>query len=66
MKISVVVVGELQTNCYIIEKGNSVLIIDPGDNASLIASNISSDKRVIMVIIYVKVITLLKIFLLML
>lgn len=51
MKISVVVVGELQTNCYILEKGNSVLIIDPGDNASLISSNISSDKRVLGIII---------------
>lgn len=51
MKISVVVVGNLQTNCYIIEKGSSVLIIDPGDNAELIASSITSDKRVLGIII---------------
>lgn len=51
MKISVVVVGELQTNCYIIEKGSSVLIIDPGADADLIAKHISSDKRVLGIII---------------
>lgn len=51
MKITCVVVGNLQTNCYIIERGNSILIIDPGDNADLIASNISSDKRVLGIII---------------
>lgn len=51
MKITCVVVGELQTNCYIIEKGLSVLIIDPGDNADLIASNISSDKKVLGIVI---------------
>ena len=51
MKISVVVVGNLQTNCYILERGDSVFIIDPGDNAELISSNISSDKRVLGIII---------------
>lgn len=30
MNIKVVVVGELKTNCYILEKGNTCLIIDPG------------------------------------
>lgn len=51
MKINCVIVGSLQTNCYILERGNSVLIIDPGDNADLIASNISSDKKVLGIII---------------
>lgn len=51
MKITCVVVGNLQTNCYILERGNSVLIIDPGDNADVIASNITSDKRVLGIII---------------
>ena len=36
--------------CFI-ERGNSVFIIDPGDNAELISSNISSDKRVLGIII---------------
>lgn len=32
MNIDIVVVGPLQTNCYIISQNNHVLIIDPGDN----------------------------------
>lgn len=51
MKITSVIVGALQTNCYILERGTSVLIIDPGDNAELIQANISSDKRVLGIII---------------
>lgn len=51
MKITCVVVGSLQTNCYILERGNSILIIDPGDNADLISSNITSDKKVLGIII---------------
>lgn len=31
MKIEKVVVGDLEENCYIIEKDNKVLIVDPGD-----------------------------------
>ena len=31
MKIDRVVVGNLDTNCYILEKDNQVLVIDPGD-----------------------------------
>lgn len=30
MKVSKVVVGQLEENCYIIEKNNHVLVIDPG------------------------------------
>ncbi len=30
MKISKICVGELQTNCYLLEKGNEALLIDPG------------------------------------
>lgn len=32
MKIEKVVVGELQTNCYLLEKSGDVIIIDPGDD----------------------------------
>lgn len=51
MNIKVVVVGPLQTNCYILERGLSVLIIDPGADEDLIFQNISSDKRVVGVIV---------------
>ena len=42
MKIYVCVVGELMTNCYIIENEETkeVLIVDPGDNASSIIESI--------------------------
>ena len=31
MKIKTVVVGELETNCYIVENEDSCLVIDPGE-----------------------------------
>ena len=34
MKIEVVRVGDLETNCYILEKNNNVLLIDPGDESN--------------------------------
>ena len=36
MIINKLVVGNLQTNCYILKKDNKCIIIDPGDNADLI------------------------------
>lgn len=51
VNVKVIVVGSLQTNCYILERGESVLIIDPGSDASLIASNIPSNKKVLGIII---------------
>ena len=51
MNIKVVVVGNLETNCYIIEKGNSILIIDPGAEADKIEAQITSDKNVLGIII---------------
>ncbi len=41
MNIDRVIVGELQTNCYIISKDNHVLVIDPGDEYSKIAKVIN-------------------------
>lgn len=32
MKVESVVVGDLETNCYILSKDNHVLVIDPGDD----------------------------------
>ena len=51
MDVKKVVVGSLETNCYILENKNEVLIIDPGDEAEVIESNISNDKKVIGIII---------------
>ena len=41
MNIKIVKVGYLETNCYILEKDNKCLIIDPGSDASKIISNVS-------------------------
>ena len=49
MNIKRIVVGQLQENCYIIEKNNKCLIVDPGDEASKIIDNI--DKEVVGVLI---------------
>lgn len=40
MKIKKVVVGPLDTNCYILENDRECLIIDPGDEGSKIIQNI--------------------------
>lgn len=45
MNIKKVVVGELETNCYILENDNECLIIDPGSESDKIISNI--DKKVV-------------------
>lgn len=51
MNIKTVVVGSLDTNCYILELNDEILIIDPGAEADKIISNIPSDKKVVGVII---------------
>ena len=42
MEVKVVVVGELEENCYILVQDNQCLIVDPGDEYSKIPSNLSS------------------------
>ncbi len=49
MNIKTVVVGALETNCYILESENKCLIIDPGDEADKIIKNV--DKEVLGIII---------------
>ena len=46
MNIKVVTVGEYQTNCYIVEKGNTCIIIDPGAEPERIIANIDYQKDV--------------------
>ena len=36
MKVSKIIVGELQTNCYLLENRSECLLIDPGDETSKI------------------------------
>jgi len=43
MQINKIVVGELETNCYILTKDNKCLIIDPGDEAANIINEINCD-----------------------
>ncbi len=49
MKIKTVVVGSLNTNCYILENDYECLIIDPGDDFFEIKKNIN--KRVVGILI---------------
>lgn len=46
MNVKCVVVGPLQTNCYILEKENSILIIDPGEDFTLIRDTIGNEKHI--------------------
>ena len=45
VNIKKVVVGELETNCYILENNNECLIVDPGSESDKIIKNI--DKKVV-------------------
>lgn len=50
MQIDRVIVGELQTNCYILSIDNECIVIDPGDEYNKI-KNYIGDKKVVGVII---------------
>ena len=51
MKITIVHNGDLFENCYILEKDNKYLIVDPGSEFDRIDSYIESDKKVLGVLI---------------
>ena len=44
MEIKCIAVGELQCNCYILEKNNECLLIDPGDEYNKIKKLITNKK----------------------
>lgn len=46
MKIEIIKVGNLETNCYILEKNNNVLLIDPGDESNNIIDKIGDRKLI--------------------
>lgn len=50
MKIEKVIVGPLDTNCYILSKNNKCVIIDPGDNFKLIKAKVNN-KEVVTILI---------------
>ena len=50
MEIDKVVVGNLQTNCYILSIGNDCLIIDPGDEYEKI-EQVINNKNVVGVVV---------------
>ena len=50
MKIERVVVGLLETNCYILSKNNKCIVLDPGDEYDKIIDTIGN-KEIIGVII---------------
>ena len=49
MKITTIPVGYLEANCYILEKDNKIIIIDPGADYDKIAS-IIKDKQIIKIL----------------
>ena len=50
MEINKVVVGELETNCYVISVDNECLVIDPGDEYDKI-KKVVGNKKVLGVIV---------------
>lgn len=50
MKITKVIVGPIETNCYLLEKDSQVLIIDPGEEAEKI-KEIIGEKQVVGIVI---------------
>lgn len=47
MEINCVKVGYLETNCYILNKNNSTIVIDPGDDYELITPYIKNLKAIL-------------------
>jgi len=52
MKISKLVVGYLEENCYILEKDNKCIVIDPGDNLDKIMDSIKGSVEEILITHY--------------
>lgn len=50
MKIDILKVGYLATNCYILEKENKVLLIDPGDESNKILDKLINKKLIAILI----------------
>lgn len=50
MQITKVIVGPIETNCYLLEKENQVLVIDPGEEAEKI-KRIIGKKQVVGIVI---------------
>ena len=50
MRIESVVVGDYQTNCYVISNDNKAIVIDPGDESNKIF-NLIGDKKVLAILI---------------
>lgn len=50
MEINTVVVGSLDTNCYVLKKDNNVLVIDPGDDTYKI-NQVVGDNNIVGVLI---------------
>ncbi len=51
MNVQTVVVGNFQTNCYIVKKEGKVLFIDPGKNSERLASYIDTDDKVVAILL---------------
>lgn len=49
MNIKTIIVGCLHTNCYILEKSNTCIVIDPGDELDKICKNITCKPLCILV-----------------
>ena len=50
MKIKRLILGSLETNCYILENDNEILIIDPADDYEEIIKN-TDNKKILGVIV---------------
>ncbi|HZD12514.1 MAG TPA: MBL fold metallo-hydrolase, partial [Candidatus Binatus sp.] len=46
IKLQILVVGQLQTNCYILQSGREALVVDPGDEADRITRYLTDLKLV--------------------
>ena len=51
MKIKRLIVGDEDTNCYVLSKGNKAIIIDPGDNSKKISKYIMKEELSVLAIL---------------
>lgn len=47
MNIQTLVVGQMATNCYIVQDGDASIIIDPGDDAEYIISHVDNPSMIV-------------------
>ena len=47
MKLETVILGQMQTNCYLLSSDSAAVVIDPGDKSEIVENFLFSAKKCI-------------------